>query len=61
MLQLEIRCGYSQVPVLQSVKVSPSSSTSPVKLPSPSEGGVEVPVNEGLCHIAPPNFSLESI
>ena len=41
MLELESRCGYSQAPVLQSVKVDPSSPPSPAKKPSHGEGGVE--------------------
>jgi len=38
MLGLEIKCEYSQAPVLRSFKVDPSSPTSPVKIPSHGEG-----------------------
>jgi len=44
MVELKIKCGYSQVPVLQSVRVEPSSPTpSPAKIPSHGEGVVEEP------------------
>jgi len=41
MLELKIRCGYSQAPELQSVKVDPSTSPSPWDGFFPGEGGKE--------------------
>jgi len=43
MVELKIRCGCLQVPALHSVSVDPSSSPSPVKMPSHGEGEVQVP------------------